>query len=413
MKNKFLLGAATAAHQVEGNNINSDCWAAEHMSHSAFDEPSDEACDSFNRYEEDIRLLSSAGLNAYRFSVEWARIEPRQGVFDEQAMAHYKDVCECCVKYGVEPVVTLHHFSSPLWLVRLGGWENPATIEYFTRYCTYVVKNLRQYLSYVCTINEANIGLQIASLARNMSDTLQLGMDLQLFKQNAQIAAQENERVFGTTAPQMFLTPRSAEGDKIVTLAHVAAKKAIKGIAPELKVGLTLSLHDIQSDDQHGQVASDSWEEEFLHYLPYINDDDFIGVQNYTRTVFGNNERQYPVSQCGYEVYPQALEHVVRRVYNESKLPVLITENGVATDDDEIRCKFIDEATDGVVQCIADGVPVSGYFYWSLLDNFEWQKGYLIKFGLVAVDRTTQQRMPKPSLYRLEKTKLAKLTLRF
>lgn len=138
----FLIGAATAAHQVEGNNVNSDYWLQEHMPHSSFTEPSGDACDHYHRYEEDIRLLAEAGLNAYRFSVEWARIEPEEGRFDENEIAHYKDVIACCKKHGVEPVVTLMHFTSPAWLIRKGGWEAESTVEDFRRYAAFVAERL-------------------------------------------------------------------------------------------------------------------------------------------------------------------------------------------------------------------------------------------------------------------------------
>ena len=131
----FLLGASTAAHQVEGNNIHSDYWLMEHMEYSQFVEPSGDAVDHYHRYEEDIRMLAEAGLNAYRFSIEWARIEPEQGKFDANEIEHYRKVIACCRKYGVEPIVTLHHFTSPAWLIRMGGWDNEEVIPPFCRIC--------------------------------------------------------------------------------------------------------------------------------------------------------------------------------------------------------------------------------------------------------------------------------------
>ena len=162
----FLIGASTAAHQVEGNNIHSDYWAQEQMPHSSFTEPSGIACDHYNRYEEDIRLMAQAGLNAYRFSVEWARIEPEEGQFDEKEIEHYRKVIRCCRKNGVEPMVTLMHFTSPVWLIKKGGWEAESTIEYFRRYAAYVTEKLGDEIKYICTINEANMGLQLAAISK-------------------------------------------------------------------------------------------------------------------------------------------------------------------------------------------------------------------------------------------------------
>ena len=157
----FFIGAATAAHQVEGSNINSDCWAQEQMSHTTYVEPSLDAVDHYNRYEEDIKLMARARLNAYRFSIEWARVEPREGVFDANELEHYRKVIVCCKANGLEPIVTLHHFSSPKWLISKGGWEAEETVEYFRRYCVYVMERLGGELTYVCTINEANMRLQM------------------------------------------------------------------------------------------------------------------------------------------------------------------------------------------------------------------------------------------------------------
>ena len=163
---EFLLGASTAAHQVEGNNRYSDLWAQEQMEHSSFAEPSNDAVDHYHRYEEDIALLAGAGLNAYRFSIEWARVEPQEGCFDESELEHYRKVIRCCRGHGVEPVVTLHHFSSPKWLIERGGWEAESTVDYFKRYAVKVVEAFGDELHYICTINEANMGLQIAAISK-------------------------------------------------------------------------------------------------------------------------------------------------------------------------------------------------------------------------------------------------------
>ena len=163
---KFFVGAATAAHQVEGNNVNSDYWAQEHMKHTSFVEPSEDAVDHYNRYEEDIQLMADAGLNAYRFSIEWARIEPEKGHFDETEVEHYRKVIRCCKEHGITPIVTMLHFTSPKWLISEGGWEAESTIEYFRNYCTYIAEQLGSELEYVCTINEANMGMQMAAIMK-------------------------------------------------------------------------------------------------------------------------------------------------------------------------------------------------------------------------------------------------------
>lgn len=412
----FLLGAATAAHQVEGNNINSDCWALENMVHTSFAEPSLNAVDHYSRYEEDIALMAQAGLNAYRFSVEWARIEPVEGQFDEKEIAHYRDVIRCCKEKGLEPIVTLHHFTSPRWLITKGGWEADSTPGDFARYARFVAEQLGSELNYICTINEANMGLQVAAIAErykrqmmskmaaNKTDgTVQVGMNLEKMLENQKAAAQETLDVFGTSACHNFTSPRTSHGDEIVMRAHIAAREAIREAAPHVKVGLTLSLHDIQPLPGGEARAETEWADEFTHYLPAIAGDDFFGVQNYTRSrIDANGIAPTPegaeLTQMDYEFYPVALENVIRAVHKNFKGELIVTENGIATADDTRRVEFIRLALEGVQNCMDDGIPVKGYCYWSLLDNFEWQKGYSMTFGLIGVDRKTQTRYPKKSL---------------
>ena len=413
----FFIGAATAAHQVEGNNIHSDYWAQELLPHSSFAEPSGAACDHYNRYEEDIRLLADAGLNAYRFSVEWARIEPEEGQFDESEIEHYRKVIACCRANGVEPIVTLLHFTSPVWLIRKGGWEAESTIESFRRYAAYVTEKLGSELRYICTINEANMGLQLAAIskrfmlmaqqtakqAKSAEGTVQVGMNFEKIMENMKYAAAENAQIFGTPQPQVFVSSRTPEGDALVFRAHQAAKEAIKAIRPDIQVGITLSLHDCQALPGGEGFAEKEWDEEFRHYLPWIQDDDFLGVQNYTRSQFGP-EGMLPapagaeLTQMDYEFYPEALENVIRKVREDFKGNLIVTENGIAISDDSRRVEFIRRALRGVENCLNDGIPVKGYCHWSLMDNFEWQKGFSMTFGLIAVDRATQARSPKPSL---------------
>lgn len=405
---KFLLGAATSAHQVEGNNIYSDYWAQEHMKHTRFIEPSLMAVYHYNRFKEDIDLLKQANLNSYRFSIEWARIEPQKGVFNQNEIEHYREVLAYCHQKEITPIVTLHHFSSPKWLIEEGGWENEMVIDYFTNYCEYVVKHLGSLMGYVCTINEANMGLyiamKIAKMKKLSEGSIQVGLNLS--KLDNQAEKDELLEVFKTQTAHTFLSPRSMKSDDIVFASHQKAKERIKAIQPNLKVGLTLSLHDFQSVDENNVHAQEEWGFEFERYIDVIKTDDFFGLQNYTRKLFGpEGELPVPaghkVTQMKYEYYPQALENVIRKVAQKINIPIIVTENGIATNDDKDRVDFISEALDGVKRCISDGIDVRGYMYWSLMDNFEWQVGYKHTFGLIEVNRETFERTPKPSLYYL------------
>ena len=209
--------------------------------------------------------------------------------------------------------------------------------------------------------------------------------------------------IFGVPKTECFTSPRTPHGEEIVMEAHKAARAAIREAAPHIQVGLTLSLHDIQALPGGEEQAAKEWADEFTHYLPAIADDDFLGIQNYTRTrMDASGSLPVPegaeLTQMDYEFYPQALEHVIRKAAEDFKGTLIVTENGIATSDDTRRAAFIETALSGVSACIADKIPVKGYVYWSLLDNFEWQKGYSITFRLVSVDRTSQTRTPKPSL---------------
>ena len=418
----FMVGASTAAHQVEGNNVHSDYWLQENVEHSQFVEPSGEAVDHYHRYEEDIRLMAEAGLNAYRFSIEWARIEPKQGEFDENEIAHYRKVIACCKENGVEPVVTLHHFTSPAWVISRGGWENEEVVDWFANYVQYVVKHLGSELRYICTINEANMRLQLAAIMKKYMGQMaggsqeaksapkegdvQVGLNLDQGMNTMMLGMMECAKAFGLQDPRgihTFVSMCTPEGDILVMKAHQAAKKVIKELYPDIKVGLTLSLHDMQPAAGGEDAAHKEWEEEFSHYLPYIAEDDFLGVQSYTRQCFDEKGNKYTpegveLTQMGYEFYPQAIANVVRAVAKEFKGDLIVTENGVATADDSRRQEYIKEATAGLQACIADGIPLKGYLHWSLMDNFEWQKGFSMQFGLIAVDRSNMKRTPKESL---------------
>lgn len=407
---RFLIGASTAAHQVEGNNKSSDFWLMENLKESMFAEPSGDAVDHYRLYNEDIAMMAEFGLNAYRFSMEWARIEPEEGLFNAEAINHYRDVLNTCKRHNIMPIVTLHHFTSPQWLIRLGGWESAQTPAYFARYCAHVMRELGDMIPYVCTINEANIAIGLARMVKqNSASAAQVGVNRDMVARMQAYQAELGD-VFSMHPEDIhtFLAPRTEKGMDVIFQAHVEARSAIKQIRPETQIGITMSLHDLQSIPGGEKLAEQELHEEFLQFLPYLKEDDFFGLQNYTREIYGP-EGVIPATveaektQMGYEYYPQGLESVIRCVYKHLGKPIIVTENGVATEDDHRRVDFIDQALKGVQACISDGIPVYGYMHWSLLDNFEWQLGYSKRFGLVAVDRLTQLRIPKPSSYHLGK----------
>ncbi|MDQ8735620.1 family 1 glycosylhydrolase [Paenibacillus sp. LHD-38] len=403
--NGFLWGASTAAHQVEGNNIHSDFWVMENLEGSMFKERSGDAVDHFRLYREDIALMAELGLNAYRFSIEWARIEPEEGVYDESAIEHYRNVLKACNDNNITPIVTLHHFTTPVWAIRLGGWESEEMPARFARYCDKVMSELGEYIPYVCTINEANISIGITKVMKRhqAGGTAQVGINTDMAAR-MQTYMEEVSKAFGVPPEEVhsFLGLRTEKGLEVIFRAHTEARTIIRQISPNTQIGITMSLYDVQSIPGGEEIAAHALQEELLQFTDYLKDDDFFGLQNYTRSVYGP-DGMLPVpddaekTQMGNEFYPQGLEAVIRYISKHLDKPIFVTENGVATDNDERRIAFIDRALRGIHACIADGIPVQGYMHWSLLDNFEWQLGFSKRFGLIAVDRATQVRHPKPS----------------
>ncbi|MBN2004470.1 MAG: family 1 glycosylhydrolase [Anaerolineae bacterium] len=394
----FLWGTATAAHQVEGNNVNSDFWVLEHLPHTIFAEPSGDAIDHYHRYAEDIALLAQLGFNSYRFSIEWARVEPEAGVFSMAALDHYKRMLAACHHYHLAPVVTLQHFTSPRWIAAKGGWTNPDLPGLFARYCARVVRHLGDHLKAVCTINEANLPAMLAFYRGGREDAR-----FAAFKQAVL-------RTFGITEQQWgfftFLAPEP--GNQIILKAHKAAVAAIRAEHRELPVGITLALSDMQALPG-GEAVRDRVRHDLQDiFLAATRGDDFIGVQTYTRERYDSNgilspEEGVEQTQMHYEFWPEALEATLRYAHGATGLPLMVTENGIGTEDDTRRVEYYRRALRGVANCLADGIDIRGYYAWSAFDNFEWMMGYGPKFGIVAVNRETQERCAKPSAQMLGK----------
>jgi beta-glucosidase len=383
----FLWGTATAAHQVEGGNTASDLWVMEWAKESIFTEPSADACDHYHRYDGDIGLLKGLGFNTYRFSIEWARIEPEECFFSSAALDHYRRVLASCHAQGVVPMVTFHHFTAPLWFTRDGGWEDSKSIDRFARYCETAAAGLGDLIPYACTINEANIPEMIATM-RDVS-----GRQSRPGGRRDRALA-EAARLCGGE-PGRFAPYLSGDGHKATPNLIAAHRKSYGAIKSKMdaKVGVTLSLTDYQA------AAGGEKTRDRVH-----QGDDFIGVQTYSRTLIGEDRLLPPPNdaertQMGYEFYPEALEACIRFAAKESGCPAIVTENGIGTEDDTRRMEYTRRALSGVVNCLNDGIDLRGYIHWSMMDNFEWLEGYRPKFGLVEVDRTTQARKPKPTAY--------------
>ena len=375
----FRWGSTTAAHQIEGNNVNTDWWAREHAPGTTIEEPSGDACDSYHRYREDMQVLADAGLGMYRFSLEWARIEPEKGFVSRAELDHYRRMVDTARELGIEPMVTLHHFTIPRWFESDGGWLAPDAVDRFARF-TEAALPVLDGVEWVCTINEPNMVAMFA------------GTDPAAVDSGA--GAHTTMQAFGQPAPN----PRVAD---TLLAAHRAARDVL-GAAGPFRSGWTVATQDFQPEPGCEEIARayayprDAW------YLEAARGDDWVGVQAYTRTKVGA-DGPLPVPDdaettlTGWEVYPGALEDGVRLAHAMAPgVPVFVTENGIATADDARRIEYVRGALTGLHAAIADGIRVEGYLYWSLLDNYEWGS-YAPTFGLVAVDRETFVRAVRPS----------------
>ena len=395
----FLWGAATAAHQVEGDNTNSDWWAWEHKPHSTVAEPSGRACEHYTRYRDDIGLLAGLGLNTYRYSVEWARIEPTEGTYDEEQLDHYRDVTDAVLAAGLTPMVTLHHFTEPLWFAARGGWRAPDAADRFGRYCARVARHLEDRVKWWCTLNEPG--------------NVAVGGYLGLFG-------------WPPGTGTLDACERASAG---LQAAHRRATEAVKSQQADARLGMTHGMQEWESN-LAGRApmlrVRRMLEDEFLDAA---GDDDFLGVQTYTRVpvvvpaalgpaawlvsnvapirrrllppmmrrafteMSPTTDEQMRRTDMGYEFRPEAIGATLRRA--AARWPgkdLVVTEHGIATNDDSERIEFIERGLHTVADTVDAGLPVRGYVYWSLLDNFEWAHGYRTRFGLIDVDRTTMQR---------------------
>jgi beta-glucosidase len=368
----FLWGTATAAHQVEGANWNNDWWAWEHAEGTACVEASGDACDHYWRYPSDLDLLRDLGFRSYRFSLEWSRIEPEEGEWSLAQLDHYSRMLDACVERDLLPVVTFHHFTTPRWAVADGGWTNPVTAERFARFCERAVERLGDRIGMACTINEPNVVTTIGYL----------------------VGAFPPGRVQDLDG--------YVQATETLVAAHGRAFEALKAGPGDFPVGLTLSMSDWGAEPGHEDKIAEYRSHHEDVYLEAARGDDYFGVQAYSRTRVGADgvlgpEAGVEVLPMGYEYWPTAAEAAIRHAAEIVDIPLYVTENGIGTDDDDQRVRYLRDSLEGVARTIADGLDVRGFFHWSLLDNFEWAFGYQMRFGLVGVDRSTQERTVKSS----------------
>ena len=385
----FLWGAATSAHQVEGNNIYNDWWQSE-QSHG-LKEASGQACRHYELYEQDFEIAKGLNHNCHRFSIEWSRIEPEEGKFDPCAIEHYKQVIANLKKQKIEPIVTLLHFTNPVWFSTKGGWTKSKLNKYFLRFVERVVNEYAGEVKFWITINEP-------------------------------IVYSSHSFLLGAWPPQEHSLIKTIKVTYNLAQAHITSYRLIHKIyrdkslnPPMISISANLQAFEICRPTLKNKLALFLRHKLYnLHFIDKIVSKktlDYIGVNYYGRNLIDvekwginhllvdtcqHNHHPLPKNSLGWDIYPQGLYKlmIALKKYN---LPILITENGICTGDDDLRWAYIKEHLEALHQAISEGVNIFGYIYWSLIDNFEWDKGFGPRFGLVQVDYNDQKRTIKAS----------------
>ena len=399
----FLWGTATAAHQVEGNNTNNQWWMWEQAGHT--DGTSGLACDWWGgRWKEDFDRAAETGQNAHRFSVEWSRIQPTPDTWDEDALERYRSMLRGLKERGMTPMVTLHHFSDPIWLYERDGWEHEEVVALFEKFVRKTVDALKEYCTLWCTINEPNVYALIGYVLD----------DFPAKRHGARVA--------------MRVIANMLRG-------HAAAYHAIHEIQPEARVGyahhhrpmvakrkwspLDLLMRKIRYDGLNMgfpsgistgvmktpignyRVPKAKGTQDFLGLNYYSVDTVSFDIMNH-KEIFSRAE--YPkdadMSETNFlanipEGFFDTIKWAVRRYPN---LPIIISENGVEDSKDAMRPRYIAQHIHQMWRAVNFNWPVKGYFHWSLVDNFEWERGWTQRFGLWGLDLETQKRIRRPSV---------------
>jgi beta-glucosidase len=385
----FLWGAATSAHQVEGNNSNNDWWEWEKK--AGLKEASGQACRHYEFFKQDFDLAKGLSHNAHRLSIEWSRVEPRQGQFSSEEINHYKEVIRALKERGLEPIVTLHHFTNPLWFSSGGGWLRKDAHTCFSRYTEKIVEALSDDVRYWITINEPMVYIYHGYIT---------GIWPPQEKSFLKALAVGNNMAFSHV--QAYRRIHALYKNKNLKTPYVSIAKNVQAFvpaSPTLKNKMAVYVRDALYNML------------FVKRLIRHKALDFIGINYYTRGLvdvkkcgLGNflldTAEDFPQplkkNDMGWEIYPEGIYQLLMK-FKRFNLPILIAENGICTGDDSERWDYIREHLKNIHAAIRDGAKVIGYMYWSLMDNFEWDKGFWPRFGLVEIDYTTYKRVIRKS----------------
>jgi len=385
----FLWGAATSAYQVEGDNSNCDWWEWE--KNTGFKQPSANACRHYELYPEDFDLVKQLHHNAHRLSIEWSRVEPDKGDFSAEEIFHYQKVILALKERNITPIVTLHHFTNPLWFVQIGSWQAKSKGNYFLEYVEQIVDALSENVTYWVTFNEPLVYLYYSYILGDWPP--------------------QEKSIF--TAKKVI--------DNIIS-THVKAYKIIHDIyrrknLPRPYVSIAKNTQAFMpcipspGNKLAAFLRDRFYNLELISILKRKKSLDYIGINYYSRGLVElngwgldhlfmdtcqKNHSRLKKNSMGWDIYPQGLLDVLLE-FKKFGLPLFILENGICTPDDNLRWDYIREHLQKVHLAMKQGIDVLGYLYWSLLDNFEWDKGFTPRFGLIDVDYNTYKRTIRKS----------------
>lgn len=378
----FLFGAASSAHQVEGHNTNSDWWSFEQKTFKDHSHHSGKGTDHYQLFDEDFTLAHDLGHNCHRFSIEWAKIEPEEGLINQDVIKHYHEVFKSLKKHRLTPVVTFHHTTIPLWFERKGGFENRKNFQYFIKYCKLIAQEFKDDINYVILLNETVVmsynGYLISKwpplkkgwfrfirMLRNFAKLYnQTYKELKKIKPEFQISVASNNLVFSADRKSNIFDV-ILRGYMNYRWNHFFLDMIKKNLD---FIGLNYYFHRCVRADSHL-------------------------VERYCNFSFPSVDR----SDLDWEIYPEGIYEVMKDLSKRYKKPILITENGVADHKDLLRQNYIPKILNQVFKAHDEGIPVFGYIHWSLTDNFEWDEGYKPRFGLIEINYNTYERMIRPS----------------
>jgi beta-glucosidase len=391
---KFLWGVATSAFQLEGSPY------ADWTSWDVILAETPEVTQHYDLYKQDLNLLKELGVNSYRFSLEWSRIQPHEGVWDNEALAHYQEIIDILLQNNIEPMVTIHHFTHPLWFIKKYPWHEDGSAQKFMHYAEKVASVLKG-VKYWITFNEPYVLLLGGYLEGCMPPGLR----------DVNLAVKALKNIL-TCHGMLYDMLHRQNKETMVSVAHnMAALAPWNRWSPAdrmlAKIAKHFYNHSLLDAFLTGIVkVKFPLQQELSIEVPIKGKLDFFGVNYYTRVHIRFNPFKkmgvelrhrdidgYGLTDMGWEVHPRGLEKVLRYALRLN-VPLIITENGIATRDSDKKVRFMKRHVDVIEKCLKNGLDIRGYFYWSLIDNYEWLQGLDSRFGLYRVDFKTLKRIP-------------------